>query len=136
MGTTPKSTARAEHPATPRNEIAICGRLVHDPVTRTMPSGDTLVSLRVSVPRVGAPRRPAGPRRAGADWIDCTLWSGRLRRAAEPWAAGDWVEVSGQVRRRYFPTTAGGASIVEVDARTARRVSRADRSQSLGAALD
>ena len=101
-----------------------------------MPSGDELVSLRVSVPRTGAPGGGAAHRRGGADWIDCALWSGRLRRAAEHWAGGDWVEVTGQFRRRYFPTVAGGTSVIELDARTARRVARADRSQSVGAALD
>lgn len=111
------------------SEIAIRGRLVHDPGIRTLPSGDELVTLRVSIPRAGPTR---SGRRTGADWVDCALWTARLRRAAVRWHADDWVEVRGDLRRRYVRAGGAGAaaSVVEVEARTARRVRRADRSQS------
>lgn len=120
-----------------KNLIEVTGRLVHDPVTRSLPSGDEVVTLRVSVRRdpATARSRPEG-RKTGADWIDCALWSARLRRAAGPWRAGDWVSVSGELRRRYLVGAGGGTSLVEIEAVSARRVRRADQEQSKRAATD
>jgi len=113
----------------PRNDTTITGRLVHDPQERTLPSGDQLVTIRVSIPR-GPGSRP------GTDWIDCALWTSRLRRSAGRWRAGDWVTVTGGLRRRHLRTADGGASLVELEATAATRVWRADRGQSGRAALD
>lgn len=123
------STSIAPDGVEPRNDTALTGRLVHDPQERTLPSGDALVTLRLSIPR-------APGSRPGTDWIDCALWTGRLRRAAASWRAGDWVAVSGSLRRRYLRTAEGGASLVELEASVAKRVRRADQGQSTRAALD
>lgn len=99
------------------NEVILAGRLSRDPEEKVLPSGDTVWSLRVVVPR------PEG--RKGVDWVDCSVWAGRLRRSVSGWCEGDEVEVRGELRRRFF--TAAGASVsrLEVDARSGRIIRRA-----------
>lgn len=107
----------------PDNEVLLRGRLTADPRERTLPSGDLLVTLRISVPRADdAQARP------GADWVDCAVWGGRLRAQARRWCAEDVVEVRGALRRRYFRPAGGGTQTrLEVEAHSGRRVSRATR---------
>lgn len=81
-----------------------------------MPSGDPLVTFRLSVPR--------GDEKAGADWVDCAVWSSRLRRTVGRWASDDEVEVRGQLRRRVYRSPAGPVPLVEVEVSEARRVQR------------
>ena len=131
MTTSKESSALTPAPAgaEPCNDTALTGRLVHDPRERVLPSGDGLVTLRLSIPR-----EPGS--RPGTDWVDCALWTSRLRRAATRWRAGDWVTVTGGLRRRYLRTDGGGTSMLEVEVRTAKRVLRADQGQSGRVALD
>lgn len=100
------------------NEVVLQGRLSREPEPRELPSGDTVWSLRVVVPR-----RP-GDRR-GVDWFDCSVWSGRLRRSVTAWAEGDEVEVRGMLRRRFYRTGGVPASVVEVEATGGRLIRRA-----------
>src|SRR3954463_6605264 len=88
------------------NEVRLVGRLAADPQLRELPSGDTVWNLR------GGGERPPGPPgkdrpRQRVDSLECAIWAGRLKRQVEKWEAGDLVEVSGALRRRFF--RAGGA---------------------------
>ncbi|MGH3411714.1 MAG: single-stranded DNA-binding protein [Marmoricola sp.] len=118
----------------PVNEVVLRGRLTAAPQQRTLPSGDRLVRLRVSVPR---PERVAGAhgRAGGVDWVNCAVWAGRLRVNALRWRTGDLVELSGALRRRYFrpPSSPVAQTRLEVEVHAGRRVARArptDRPQS------
>lgn len=100
------------------NEIHLIGRVSGEPHTRTMPSGDELVSLRVVVPR---PRK--GSERQQVDVLDVSCWSARTRRRARTLAVDDVVEISGALRRRFFRAGGGGAqSRHDVEASTLKRV--------------
>ena len=111
----------------PRNEIVLIGRLGAAAETRVLASGDEVTSFRLIVGRA-APRRsarPAPPRGAVVDTVDCAVWTAALRKSVCGWEAGDVVEVHGALRRRFWRAAGGPASRYEVEVVTARRVRRA-----------
>jgi single-strand DNA-binding protein len=102
------------------NEVRLVGRLSQDPELRTLPSGDPLWTFRVVIHRPGGPQAS----RSSVDALDCTVWSGRSRRTVATWRAGDLVEVSGAVRRRFFRAGGGAVSRVEIEVSSARVIRR------------
>lgn len=106
------------------NDVRLVGRLTGEPAVVELPSGDALVTFRISVPRV----IPAGATGPGAaqrvDSVPCTAWSPRLRRSILTWRAGDLVEVSGAVRCRFYQAGGATRSRVEVEASAARIMRR------------
>lgn len=105
----------------PVNEVSLVGRLSQDPEERVLPSGDRLRTFRLVVGRGGD---RAGSRQS-VDVLDCAVWSGRVHRSVARWAAGDVVEVSGAIRRRFFRGAGGAASRVEVEVARGRVIRRA-----------
>src|SRR4051812_44286493 len=89
------------------NEVRLRGRLADTPRLRQLPSGDSVWNLRVVVDRPPVPPGKERPRHR-VDSLECTIWAGRLKRQVEKWQAGDLVEVSGALRRRFF--RAGGTT--------------------------
>ena len=109
------------------NEVRLIGHLTRAPVTKELPSGDEVVVLRVSVPRfVGRGRAARSGTRPGTDWVDCSLWTARLRTRTRSWQAGDVVSVTGALRRRFFRGGEGAQTRLEVEVTDARRVRRAE----------
>lgn len=109
------------------NDVRLVGRLTAEPVVVELPSGDTLVTFRVSVQRGAAPANPAaGGRTSGqrVDSVPCTAWTQRLRRSIVAWRPGDLVEVSGSVRCRFYQAGGATRSRVEVEATAARIMRR------------
>jgi single-strand DNA-binding protein len=100
------------------NEIRLEGRLTRQPEEKVLPSGDTIWTFRLVVPRETGGR-------PGVDWVDCTVWSGRLRRSVASWGQGDVVAVSGALRRRFFRVAGRPQSRVEVEAVAGRLIRRA-----------
>lgn len=97
------------------NEVRLVGRVAAEPVSRTLPSGDTLVTFRVVV------NRPAGGRSAQTvDALECSAWTTRVQRSVLRWGQGDVVEVVGAIRRRFFRGAGGAASRVEIEVISAR----------------
>lgn len=90
------------------NHVELTGRISGEPVTRELPSGDALVTLRLVVTREGG-----GP----VDTIDCACWSAGARRAAQRFGDGDRARVEGALRGRFFRTPGGPASRYEVEVR-------------------
>ena len=109
------------------NDVRLVGRLTADPVVVELPSGDALVTFRISVQRgaAGASSSTAG-RTAGqrVDSVPCTAWTPRLRRSIAAWRPGDLVEVSGSVRCRFYQAGGATRSRVEVEATSARIMRR------------
>ncbi len=103
------------------NEVRLIGRVSAEPEKRVLPSGDTLWTLRLVVGR-GA---QTGRSRQTVDALECAVWSGRVKRSVAGWHAGDVVEVSGALRRRFFRTGGGAASRVEVEVSAGRVIRRA-----------
>ena len=105
------------------NEVRLQGRLAADPRHRELPSGDTVVNLRVIVERPVQPSKDKPRQRV--DSLECAIWSGRLKTQVRRWSAGDVVEVSGALRRRFFRAGGVTASRVEVELAGGRLIRRA-----------
>lgn len=103
------------------NEVRLVGRVSQQPRQRVLPSGDSLWSFRVVVPRSDS----RGRTRVQVDAVDCCVWAGRVRRSVAGWRTDDVVEVSGSVRRRFFRTSHGAASRFEVEVSAGRLIRRA-----------
>jgi single-strand DNA-binding protein len=98
------------------NEIFLRGKLAADPVSRVLPSGDELLSFRLTVPRP-----PAGDTaRRRVDSIDCATLSGRVRRCVQRATPGDELEVTGSLQRRFWRSPGGLGSRYEVQVAVAR----------------
>jgi single-strand DNA-binding protein len=107
----------------PANEARLVGRLSAAPATVELPSGDVLLTFRISVPRASPSGRGAGSGQR-VDSIPCTAWAPRLRRSIATWRAGDLVEVVGAVRCRFYQAGGATRSRVEVEASAARIMRR------------
>lgn len=116
------STAREEDAAQPRNMVHLVGRVASAPTERELPSGDRITTFRIVVARERTPMT-AGSRQV-SDWVDCAVWSGRLRRTVRAWLVDDTVAVEGALRRRFFRGTTGAASRVEIEVLSGRRLAR------------
>jgi single-strand DNA-binding protein len=102
------------------NEVRLVGRISAAPVERALPSGDTVWTFRIVVPR---PEQRGGTRQV-VDALECAVWAGRVRRSVTAWAVDDVVEVSGSIRRRFFRAGGAAASRVEVEVSQGRLIRR------------
>ena len=96
------------------NEVRLVGTLSQEPLSRVLPSGDEVVTVRVVVPR------PEGR----SDALDCAIWTAAGRRKAKAWHRGDVVDIQGSLRRRFWRSPSGAASRWEVEVDQLRRLSR------------
>jgi single-strand DNA-binding protein len=103
------------------NEVRLVGRVAAPPELAELPSGDIIANVRVVVRRPEAAFR--GPARVDA--LECTAWSGRVRRSVASWSAGDLVEVTGALRRRFRRDGAAVQSRWEVELASGRVIRRA-----------
>lgn len=103
------------------NEVRLVGRVSQEPESRELPSGDRIWTFRVVVPRAPAAVRP----HQSVDALECCVWSGRLKRSVSGWHAGDVVEVSGALRRRFYRGGGPATSRVEVEVTSGRVIRRA-----------
>jgi len=117
------------------NEVRLVGRVSGAGEERELPSGDTVVQLRVVVPR--AARAGAGGSGASSgggarvDTIDVACWTARTRRSALRLGDGATVEVTGALRRRFFRAGPATVSRYEVEASRVAAV-RASRPAAVG----
>lgn len=102
------------------NTVALRGRLTSAPLERELPSGDVILTFRLTMPRVRTAMTTRSAQRS--DWVDCVAWNGRIRRSIARWRVGDQVQVEGALRRRFFRTGSGASTRVEVEVLTARRI--------------
>jgi single-strand DNA-binding protein len=115
-----KATEASDSASLAVNEVRLVGRVSQDPEERLLPSGDAVWTFRLVI------ARPEGTRsRQSVDTLECTVWGGRVRKSVTAWSAGDVVEVTGALRRRFFSSGVGRASRVEVEVASGRMVRRA-----------
>jgi single-strand DNA-binding protein len=102
------------------NEVHLTGRVSAPPQQRQLPSGDVVVSFRLVVPRTRAAQRRT---RQSVDTVECSVWTARLRRAAQSLTAGAQVSVAGELRRTFRRSSTGVTSWVTVDVGEMQRMS-------------
>lgn len=107
------------------NDVRLVGRLSAPPEPTTMPSGDLAVKFRIVVRRPPASASTATRRRRTVDAIECISYRRRDIKAAASWSPGDFLDVRGSLRRRFWRGGAGLQSASDVEVVTVRRVSRA-----------
>jgi single-strand DNA-binding protein len=95
------------------NDCLLRGRVSASAVERELPSGDRVVEFRLIISRV---------ERDGVDTLDIAAWSAKSRRSARSLKAGEWVEVAGSVRRRFWQGPAGLASRWQIEAESITRL--------------
>lgn len=108
------------------NSVRLIGRLSDTPELRRLPSGDEIVVFRLVVTREVLRRDTVQPDRPGVtvDTLECTGWRADVRRSARSWKAGDVIEVSGALRRRFFRAGPTAASRYTVEVARVKRLSR------------
>jgi single-strand DNA-binding protein len=95
------------------NHVFLRGRLAELPLEKELPSGDVLLTFRLTV------LRPPGER-VRVDSLECSTTRPRVRKTLARAEPGDEVEVTGCLRRRFWRSPAGPASRYAVDALTVR----------------
>ena len=85
------------------NDVALRGWVTTIATERELPSGDT---------------RPEG----GVDTIDLESWSAKTRRSALSLKDGEWVEIQGSIRRRFWKSGQGLASRWQVVTAEIKRI--------------
>jgi single-strand DNA-binding protein len=137
--TSAKPVGDADQLSVHRNEIVLVGRLAAPAHTRSLPSGDILLSWRLVVDRPAPTGRASGRtgehrRTATVDTLDCVAFRGDVRRASQTWVTGDILEVRGALRRRFWRGPTGGpASRCEVEAQTVTRLRKMSRAVDFAA---
>ncbi len=105
------------------NRVVLRGRVSTAAEERELPSGTTIVTVRLSVEREATPMTTGS--RQGHDWVDCSAWGGRSRRTVAGWRAGDVVELEGALRRRFYRAGGATSTRLEVEILAARTLTRA-----------
>lgn len=95
------------------NDCLLRGRVSAVATDRELPSGEHVVEFRLIVTR---------DKREGVDTLDIAAWSGKSRRSALALKPGEWVEISGSIRRRFWQGPAGLASRWQVEAESITRI--------------
>ena len=88
------------------NDCLLRGRVSALATDRELPSGEHVVEFRLIVTRA---------EREGVDTLDIAAWSAKSRRTALSLKPGEWVEISGSVRRRFWQGPAGLASRWQIE---------------------
>lgn len=125
-GTEPGAELESEDEG-PTNLVRLRGRISTPPEERELPSGTSIVTLRLSVARESSPMTKGS--RQTFDWVDCSVWGAKIRRTASRWREGDVVEIEGALRRRFYRGASGTATRLEVEVLSGRLVSRAESRQ-------
>lgn len=95
------------------NDCLLRGRVSAPAVERELPSGDRVVEFRLIISR---------SERDGVDTLDIAAWSSKSRRSGLSLKAGEWIEVAGSVRRRFWQGPAGLASRWQIEAESITRL--------------
>lgn len=95
------------------NDCLLRGRVSAAATDRELPSGEHVVEFRLIITR---------EQREGVDTLDIAAWSPKNRRSALSLKAGEWIEVTGSVRRRFWQGPAGLASRWQIEAESITRL--------------
>ena len=94
------------------NDVMLRGWVTTIATERKLPSGDLVAQFRIAI------TRPEG----GVDTIDLEAWSAKNRRSALSLKDGEWIEIEGSIRRRFWKSGANLASRWCVNTAEIRRI--------------
>ena len=112
-----KPTTTLDGPGS-RNEVNLIGRLGNSIEARQLPSGDVITVFSVIIDR--PVREQWG--RTKVDTIACQAMRSPIIARLALLDPGQWIEVQGVLRRRFWRAGTGLASYMEVEARRLVRV--------------
>lgn len=95
------------------NNCLLRGRVSAPAVDKELPSGEHVVEFRLIIGR---------DKRDGVDTLDIASWSAKNRRIALGFKGGEWIEVSGSVRRRFWQSPTGLASRWQIESESISRL--------------
>ncbi len=95
------------------NDCLLRGRVSAEATDRELPSREHVVEFRLIISR---------DQREGVDTLDIAAWSAKSRKSALSLKAGEWVEISGSIHRRFWQGPAGLASRWQIEAATITRL--------------
>lgn len=95
------------------NDCLFRGRVSAAATDRELPSGEHVVEFRLIITRA---------QREGVDTLDIAAWSSKTRRTSLALKAGQWVEVTGSLRRRFWQSPGGLASRYQIEAESITRL--------------
>lgn len=102
-----KSQLADEEPDYSLNDCLLRGRVSAPAIDKQLPSGDHVVEFRLIINREDMD---------GVDTLDIAAWSAKNRKIANSFTGGEWVEVSGSIRRRFWQGPQGLASRCQIEA--------------------
>jgi single-strand DNA-binding protein len=95
------------------NNCLLRGRVSAPATDKELPSGEHVVEFRLIISR---------EKRDGVDTLDIASWSAKNRRTALSFKGGEWVEVSGAIRRRFWQSPTGLASRWQIESESLIRL--------------
>lgn len=95
------------------NDCLLRGRVSAPATDKELPSGEHVVEFRLIISR---------EKRDGVDTLDIASWSAKNRRTALSFKGGEWIEVSGSVRRRFWQSPTGLASRWQIESESITRL--------------
>lgn len=110
---TKKKTVEIEDLDYSLNDCLLRGRVSAAATDRELPSGEHVVEFRLIISR---------SEREGVDTLDIAAWSAKSRRTALSLKPGEWVEIAGSVRRRFWQGPAGVASRWQIEGESITRI--------------
>lgn len=100
------------------NSVTLVGRLGATVSERELPSGDNVTSFSVIVDRPPRDRRG----KTTVDSIPCQTFSVSIGARVFRLEPGDWIQVTGALRRRFWRSSESAQSALEVQATSVRKV--------------
>ena len=94
------------------NQVKLCGWVTTIARTKELPNGDLITEFRIAI------TRPEG----GVDTIDLEAWTKATRKKAEELKDGEWVKITGSIRRRFWKSGSGLASQWSVVTKSIKKV--------------
>lgn len=95
------------------SQVTLVGRLGRQVGHRVLPSGDELTVFTIVIDR--PPVRDARTPGPSVDAISCQTSRAVVVRRLAALGPGDWVRAEGTLRRRFWRSPGGLASVTEVD---------------------
>lgn len=95
------------------NDCLLRGRVSACAVDKQLPNGEHVVEFRLIINRES---------RDGVDTLDIAAWSAKNRKIALSLQPGEWIEIEGAVRRRFWQSPSGVASRWQIEALSIARI--------------